>query len=268
MGASGQLPNAPLVYVLAAISHDRDLGTEQRVRDIQARLRDRFPSHEQQAINQIELSPGSGGARVESLVIHGFSNLQRSKGVVVSHENFVYHTTDYCDHQTFLNELSGVLAAVAQDMSKQVVRRLGLRYVDVITPSDGESPFQYVVDTLTGPKLDLQATASERTAQVLITYPVNDGALSVRFATGLVNQFLPSEIVPMLAPPKRVSQMQKSGKQVRTALLDFDRFAAAAELFDPHKLSTKFAEFRNDTSKAFHAVKSKHAETVWNVKPA
>lgn len=146
------------------------------------------------------------------------------------------------------------------------MRRIGLRYVDIIVPEEGKTPDDYVVPGLRClPALTL--TSRARSGLAISEFQLEEGALVIRYATAGGAIGLPPDLQPLtLAEPDVLKRLAPVTGM--SALLDFDRFAPLEEMFDASQLKARFDHLHEDHSVAFRELTTEHAKDVWSKRGA
>src|SRR6266571_5727337 len=142
----GVLPNAPLAYVVAQIVIDQIMDMDKRVGDVQAALRDRYPRFD--ALQGLSILVGPSGQPQPQMMTAAsrwqFADDAKRHGVVLQQNSIGLHATDYSTHDEFSGRLEVILKAMESIIPSMFIKRLGLRYIDVIVPRPGENLNNYV----------------------------------------------------------------------------------------------------------------------------
>ncbi|MBI4755957.1 MAG: TIGR04255 family protein [Betaproteobacteria bacterium] len=261
-GSLGQLPNAPLAYVLGAVKFDQQLNLDKHVPALQERLQGEFPRFRpvQEAILNI-----AGGSAPQAVVRYEFSSADNCHGVVLNQETLVFHVTGYSTYEDYGRRLDTVLQHVGAELKYLFVRRVGLRYVDVLIPEEGETPDDYV-----GPGLRsvpaLSVPSQYRSGLVFSEFEMGQGMLVLRYATNRTKQGLPPDLQPLvLAEPEVMRRPVPDGALSGT--LDFDRFVMLEAPFESTYVRSVFDLLHEDLSVAFREFTTDHARHVWSRRP-
>lgn len=262
----GQLPNAPLAYVLGAVKFERQLTLDKHIPALQERLQAEFPRFQpvNEAIIQFDAS-GEATSQNMPITRYEFASADNRHGVVLNRETLVFHATAYTNYEDFGHRLEGVLTNVAAELRYLFVRRVGLRYVDVLAPQEGETPDAYVNAGLRSvPTLSLPS--KYRSGLVISEFGMERGSLVVRYTTSSGRLGLPPDLQPLLlAEPDVMARVVP--EHIVTGLLDFDRFVPEETTFESSYVKSVVDSLHDDLSIAFRDLTTDHAKQVWNQEP-
>lgn len=268
--ALGRLPNAPLAYVLAQVQIAAILTMDKLLPDLQAALRATYPRF--QALHGLSIVLGAAGAPAQS---HGgpalrwdFGNDTNGRGVILQLTSIAYHTAEYTTYEAFSNELVDVLTKAQEAIPDMFVKRIGLRYLDVIIPSAGESPNEFVDSTLRSDPGSLPGVKSHQ-GMSLINCEMERGRMQVKYylsgkTTPVETSLIPPDLEPFsLTMPTVIKKAQTKGHPL--GILDTDRFIDALDQrYSVNVLTEQFREMHNDISLAFDQFTTDHAYKVWS----
>lgn len=126
---------------------------------IQTALGKEYRHRDTDDIAQLNLRIGEHGVELiqEQVSLWQFLSDDRSWGVLVNRGMVGLHTNAYIDHQHFLERFLSVIEKVTEVAggSIQQVEALALRYLDLVTPDDGDSLSQYFADGVLPAGFDL-----------------------------------------------------------------------------------------------------------------
>lgn len=262
-GSLGQMPNAPLAYVLAAVKFDTQLALEKHIPALQERLQADFPRFQpgNEAVIQINVSGGTPPQTVAA-PRYEFASADNRHGIILNRETLAFHATAYETYEDFGERLGAVLTHVGAELKHLFVRRVGLRYVDIIVPEVGETPDDYVAPGLRClPALSL--TSRARSGLAISEFQMEEGALVVRYATSAGPIGLPPDLQSLTLTEPDILKRFITGTTM-SALLDFDRFMLQEATFDASQLKARFDRLHDDQSLAFRELTTEHAKEIWN----
>jgi uncharacterized protein (TIGR04255 family) len=211
---------------------------------------------------------GGSAPKITSADRHEFADAENRLAIVVQQDSLVFMATRYETFESFEGQHKVVLDCIGSHVANAFVEGLGLRYVDVIVPRDGEKPEQYVGDGLKGTAVDTFSPIAFQ-SQYVAQWKLKDGAMKFRFTNGARPPFLPPDIQPLeLAVPEIVQRALKaaSDTKIRVGLFDFDRVFDHRGPYDSAQISAIFSSMHADHSVAFKSAMSPLAEKVWNSK--
>lgn len=286
-----RLRNAPLVHVLAQVVFAPVLNWKEHVGALQDRLIDlgfprsrrddtaEFtfalggppPAVAQGAVARAqEGAPGALGG-LSAGVQHNirsqweFADRAQRTAFVLSDASFVLHTTAYGSKAPFFELLERGLEALRASMKVTLVERLGLRYIDLVQPDQGQRFGEYVHDGLLGYPFraapQLHATRGAFATQSVAVTP--SGTLAIRSAVVPPGQYLPPDLNPgSLLRPERVNPEQPG------LAVDFDHFTVfndpgVALDFDPPTIVTHMGRLHTTLRHAFGAIATSYAIERW-----
>ena len=263
--ALGKWPNAPLALVLAQIRFDPEVDTDYR--EVAARLKaalgERFPA--MKAVRQVTLVFGNTpGPAMESMPNEGEvgrelrrddnrSSLRGQEGVMT------YTTSLYKDSKHFLAEWRSMLDCLCATGGVKV-QRLGLRYVDFITPTAGKAPEDYFNDGF-GCMIHAFGEIAQ-TAFVSHEYlRGTDGAMRVQFGRGIASPSLPPDLDGSVEPPPALLEKYTGGP---SAVLDIDRWRIDSRRLRAAEIADEFQTLRDEICMAFRRIIAPEAEAEWS----
>jgi len=261
----GQLPNAPLAYVLGAVKFDTQLSLDTHLPALQERLKEDYPRF--QMVKEIAIHLGGLPQTSAPVARYEFASDDNRYGVILNQETLVFHATDYQGYEDFGARLVSVLKHVSGVLKSIFVRRIGLRYIDVIIPNGNESPDEYVSPGLRCfPKLDIPSSRA-RGGLALTEIEMEEGALIVRYTVAVGNPMLPPDVqsLKLSPPPVLLRSVNDDGI---TATLDFDRYIVQESTFNAEQIGERFNSLHKDHSNAFRQLTTEHAMKIWKGEPS
>ena len=149
-----RLPNSPLIFVLGQVRFTPILSMEGRIPAIQDSLRKNgFPRLSPREIKLTE-HDATGKSRVETRRQWEFIDKERRASVLIDTDFIVYQVTRYTVFEDYLSAFEAILEFFASHTEPGLAQRIGLRYVDLITPSAGKSLESYLSSSLRGFSID------------------------------------------------------------------------------------------------------------------
>lgn len=258
----GQMANAPLAYVIAAINFDRQMALDDYIPMLQEKLQGAgYSRYKPTSETVLQVNPGN---TVQQIIVnrHEFSDRDNSCGVMLNNETLAFHATSYSNYDDFAKRLITVLEIVATELNYLFVRRIGLRYVDVIVPYQDESPDVYIDSNLRClPQLSLTGKANSGIA--VGEFQMEQGSLVIRYSVGSIQQALPMDLNILSLTHSSVLQ-QAQNHSGMTATLDIDRYLPYENEFNSNEVMTVLNTLHSDQSQAFHELSSEHARRVWS----
>lgn len=263
--ALGQMANAPLALVLAQVRFSPYLTIGNAIPAIQEALRKAYPVFRKSQMQTIEFGPGSGAPNISAVERFNFVDADNREGFIAQQDSLVFLATKYKTFDDFETKHRVVLECFERLLPDLFVERLGLRYVDVIVPREGERPEAYVIEGLQGCHLETFAPIAFQ-SQYVANWKLNDGSMKFRFINGVRKPFLPPDLHPVeLGTPEVIQKaLEASNANIPIGLLDFDRMRDHRGSYEAAKVLELFAAMHGDASQAFKRSMSPLAKKVWN----
>lgn len=261
--ALGQLPNAPLIYVLAQVCFTHVPRMDKRYEDFHDKVFSSYPRVETERIDPITFKDGQA-AIGDSIQRWHLSNESKTTGIVLDAGVFVFHTTEYSTSDEFLTELKHVLAAFVKVLPEKGVlaTRIGLRYVDLLLPEGNLNIDKQVIEPLRLP--NLAAIGEAQRMDQVITYRTSiGGTMVIRHRQSTTTDVLPADLFPI----KLKSALRLSYDRPKSAVvgvLDYDHIIEQEQPFDIDAITSSFRNLREISSAAFKATTTRDAILQWS----
>ena len=260
--ALGQLPNAPLIYVLAQILFTRVPKMEDIWEDLHQRVFDSYPESEVERVEQFAMKTDGLEASKETRW-HLFAR-DRRKGVILSSNALILHTTSYTTSKDFFADLGFVLGHLAEVLPSGIqVNRLGLRYIDLLLPPRGELDIdRQVVDKLGILNFEPLNCKPMRFDRVDRYKTEIGGELILQHRQTMSKDVLPSDLFPNMLKPAPLLEIPKP-ENVMVGLLDFDHFLKTDMPMEQARITEMFRQLQKTTSAAFSEATTPAAMRLW-----
>lgn len=270
MRALGSWKNPPLAYVVAELAISAHYGLAARIPALQESLRDRYPRTSElseilitnvfvpQPPNTALPLPQSPQQRWHLL------DTDNTRAVDVSHRAIGLHATVYEDSTDFLERWERVLTAIEQSGADVFVERIGLRYVDMIVPSDGYTTADYLVASLRGPSP--LANAQVHSSIWAFGFAIDGTMIQVRTATPApVGLLLPPNLsaVALQMPKVLLAAQANVAAQKPIGWIDTDAGRDVRRPLRASELLPIYADVHRQMSLAFQSLLSDHARREW-----
>ena len=256
---AGRLANPPVIYVLTQIRFSAVLKMWEYVPAIQEHLRSDYPRYEQQQIETLEfVPPASAVAPVDNTASRWlFKDKAGVSGFILDQSSLVFHTSSYANFPDFKDRLLAGASIVQEIARIPIIERVGLRYVDLITPDDDETLGQYVVPGLMGFSIGSSDLKTDVNQQFINTR-TKTGQLIVRFTRAKLSSPLPPDL-SILAP-----KIQRKPKQSNvSAILDTDHVSDKDVDFDRDHLDKIVTDLQAPVADIFKAAVTDYAIDKW-----
>jgi uncharacterized protein (TIGR04255 family) len=140
--------HAPVEYVLAVLRFPLVSDFARFASDMQSLLEAEYPLSRTFETMNYRLDIGQNGMQVteEKAPMWQFSTLDQRWAVILGANMIGLHTAYYTDHQDFLGKFVRAvgLATKPERVGIKVVEGIGLRYLDLVVPRDGETVEEYL----------------------------------------------------------------------------------------------------------------------------
>jgi len=253
-----KLERSPLVFVLSQVRFPAFLNLEKSVPDIQEALRKYdLPRYSKEDIQQISFAGPEVKAERDKRWV--FASRSRHEAVVLSTTFVVYETSDYDVFETFIDRFSAVLKLIARETGTEFAEQIGLRYVDLIRPTDDKQASHFLRPHVRGlSQEDLGATSSRH--QFTTQAKTELGNLFVRSFENVGPNFLPPDLV---STHLKFKVEPEDVKDELYRVLDIDHIAKGEVSFTLTELIERLWDLHEYSSKAFRAAVTKEAIEFW-----
>jgi uncharacterized protein (TIGR04255 family) len=268
----GQLPNAPLFFVLASMRFGPWLSLPEALPQIQDELRDRFPDYADFTMEHgVTLPPAEPGApeQQQSLgrrQIYALMAADRGEGCHLAVDQVIVYAREYTGFDRFGEAFELVAGAVERHARHFDVSAMGIRYLDRIAPLEGETLEQYLRPGF----LPATLGSGDFHAQGGMTqtvYRTKSGVLQAQCWTGSGYTAVPSDVLPLLAMAHDLAgDSQLMGPLPEgQCTLDSDSIwtSIPPTRMGAREAVAKLRELRADAKAFFEAACSEHAFEVW-----
>jgi len=190
-----RLSKNPIALVLCQIRFSGIMGMESSyLPDIQAHLRAiGFKVNASGQVGQVLMTPQ--GPQALAVKHYEFQNVERTESVVVAPDFITYQATKYVCFKDFLDRLLQIADQVSTVTNGLTVERLGLRYINVVTPKPGEVWQWYVQPGLRGITSPAFRTQVDEQLHQVATETTVGGTMIIRVLSNSKGVPLPPDLV-------------------------------------------------------------------------
>jgi uncharacterized protein (TIGR04255 family) len=261
-----RLARSPLALALVEVRIGTILKMPDFVPAIQDRLRrDGYPGYSESQVQQVLIAGGGplmGPPQVQSSVRWVFLNEQNVTAAVLSSSAIVLETASYETFDDFVDKLTRILDVVREEAGVSRFERLGLRYVDIVRPIDGDVLADYIAPGVLGiDESSFGGTDPVSRCEVRASTP--RGTLVARVTRGFGEVPFPPDLVPLDV----ISPLLEAANSA-VAVLDFDHFSAEPGPFDDAAVVNGLWGLHDNIDRAFRAAVTDHAMKRWEAEPA
>jgi len=258
-----KLSKPPIFFSLIQARFNPLFALESYVARIQDRLRQEgFPDASKNPVQIIKLNLIAGGAPqgpipVTQSIRYIFGNMERTSGFFLDEPALTFQTTAYDTFEVFLSQFLAGLRIVNEVAGLDFIERVGVRYLNAISPGDDGELSKYIAASLLGLAGKLQGSLAHTYSEthvksdsvhMLVRAVVRDGEIG-----------LPPDLAPS---PLEVEQRFRDIKGEH-GILDIDGWREIRESFDLKQVESRLRKVHDGVEEAFHAAITPHALKVW-----
>jgi uncharacterized protein (TIGR04255 family) len=243
--ALGTWHHPPLVYVVAELVISPYYSMAGKVPGLQDSLRRSFP----RTLEAKEIVVD--GAKPSAQPLWQLMSADQKHGVHLGAHSISLHATSYAQSSDFLSRWAEVLDTIQEANLGAFVERAGLRYVDLIVPSEGQSPADYLAPGLKG----IEPEGARSTGSLWAAAFQFDGCLVNLRAAAPAPQglLLPPDFTPL--PLNKPAVMLEAEKRLKSeqaiGFIDTDCLKDIGQVFDASELLGAYTEMQKLTSRTF-----------------
>ena len=258
-----KLRSAPVLYTLVQFKFNPIAQMAEYAPTVQEKLRRKgFPDYRQESLMSINIRrPDEPQAEVQNTQQSrwGFTNSKATEGYLLFPDSLIYHTTDYDTFDTFSKKALDGLALIHEIIELAYIDRIGLRYLDSISPKEGETVEEYLSPSLTGLSSIIKGSLNHAFSETAMD--IDGGKLVARSVITENGIALPPDLMPLsLNIPEKLLSI--SGKN---AVLDVDYFVTQQRFdgIDPDLIQKQMTTSHKIVTDAFNAAVTEHALNAW-----
>ena len=248
-----KLTNQPLRFVLAEFRFSQVMDIQAFIPKIQESLRRQYPTYEKKLEQVVQIQPG--GIATSGVDHWSFTSANKKNAIDINQDRLIYYTSDYPRFEAFSDACETALNIISEIVEPSLIRRIGLRYGDLITVKDGDKASDLVDTHFIYPDcIGTLGNASHQKTETFISTEL--GGLAIRSLYGIHNltclpdiRSLPIDIELDETPSERI-------------VLDFDHFWEAGHestLFKTSDILTTLDSLHKTSREAFWQVTTDYA---------
>lgn len=255
--ALGTWRRPPLAYVVAELMISPYYSMSAKVPGLQDRLRSTFPKTVEGQEFLVD------GAKPSAQPIWQLLSTDQKHGVQLGIRSISLHATSYVNSADLMTRWADVLDAIHEAGLGAFVERAGLRYVDLIVPSDERSPADYLAQQLQG----IAPDGSMQTGSMWAAAFQFDGA-TVNLRAGApapAGMLLPPNFnaMPLQKPSVMIDAENRLKQEKAIGFIDTDCIRDVNQVFDAAQLAGIYIDMQKLTSRTFKAALSAMATKEW-----
>ena len=247
----------PLAYVVAELVISPYYSMASAVPGLQDRLRVAYPRTMEAQRLVVD------GNKPSTQPLWQLLSADQTHGVQLGTRAIALHATSYVHSSDFLSRWAEILDAVGAANLGAFVERVGLRYIDLIVPSEGFAPADYLEKRLQGVTPDGAVSTGSMWAA---GFQFDGSMVNLRAAApapkGLL---LPPDFnaLPLQKPKVMVEAEESLANEKPIGFIDTDCLKEFARVFDASELVGTYSEMQKLTSRTFRAALSSLAQEEW-----
>lgn len=253
----GTWRNPPLAYVVAELVISPYYTMGNAIPGLQEKLRGAYP----RTLEAQELV--IDGNKPSSQPLWRLLSADQMLGVQFGTRAISLHATSYLHFNDFVSRWADILDAIVATKLNAFVERAGLRYIDLIVPSDDHSPSDYLEERLKGVTPDGAISTGSMWAA---SFQFDDSVVNLRAAAptpkGLL---LPPDFNAL--PLHKPQIMQNAEKTLKNdgviGFIDTDCIKEIRRVVDAGELTGIYTEMQKLASRTFQTVLSSTAKEEW-----
>lgn len=253
-----QLPRSPLIFVLAQVKISPVMAIEDRIPELQEVFRKRgYPRLSHRKIEAAIHGPDGQIAPANTQHQWEFINKAGTASILVDENGLTYQMSEYSVFEDLIAEMQSVLEPFAKHVEPDLVQRIGLRYVDLVVPSDGKEISSYFSGGLRGFRI---ADTDDREAfffESVCRTGVNSKFIH-RYVEAARGFGFPPDLLPVSLKLRRDPMLTST-----FGLLDLDHHVQVNDDFAIGSVISHFEFLHDYQSRAFEASVTPEALAEW-----
>ena len=186
-----------------------------------------------------------------------FQSRDGRRGVVLTTNAVALHTNDYRHFEEFLATFENALGPINTVLGVEFAERVGLRYVDLVRLSAGESFDQYMTRGILGPDASTFGVAQSLSRFEMVGRS-KVGTLAFRHWQMSNGSFLPPDLLPSTLNHPTTLKPEEV-----VSLLDFDHYCESQLDFEINEIKALSWRLHENLDRGFRKVVTKFALDKW-----
>ncbi len=254
-----KLKCSPLVLVLSQVRFPAVLKIGDLVPDLQESLRKQgYSRYSKENIQQITF--GGPEPKMDQDNRWVFTSRDRSEAVILTTTSVTYETSNYDVFETLAGKFKTVLELIGSAAEIEYAEQIGLRYVDLIRPSQGKVAGDFLKQHVRGLSKG-ELGASHVRHQFMTQAQTEHGDLFVRSFENTGPNFMPPDLDSKNLGLKITPEDLNEDELCR--VLDVDHMAKGEFEFSASILIEKLWDLHEYAGKAFRAAVTEDAMQYW-----
>jgi uncharacterized protein (TIGR04255 family) len=256
-----KMKNAPVYYALAQVRFNPLAAMETYVPAIQEKLRKGYPDFQPQQVATLVFS-GQQIAKPSVVTRYLFLNTRKTSGFMLEQGAISFQTTDYDTFDPFLATLLEGLEILHTEAVLSYSERVGVRFLDAVCPSAGETISQYLQPYILG--LSDRLSGRELVHSLSETRTRLDKSVLVG-RTVILRQENAGAAFPDDLRPVPINLIDKFSKvKGEYAVIDTDSWMEDRQDFDLKALDSTCRVLHDSMWRSFELMVTPHALKIWD----
>ena len=255
----GTWRNPPLAYVVAELAISPHYGIGDVIPSIQQSLRKEYPRTVE--VNEIVID-GGGSPAIQK--IWRLLSEDQTCAVQLGPRAISIHASSYTEFKEFLFRWNNILKAIDDACLGAFAERAGLRYVDLIVPSEGHDTRDYLIEGLQG--IQPPDGGSIQNSIWASGFLDNNYLVQARTASpSPAGMLFPPNFaaIPLQKQPIVVEAEKRIAQNQAIGFIDTECSYVVQKLFDTDELNAIFTTLHGKVSSTFKLLISKFAKDEW-----
>lgn len=260
-----RMQHAPVYFTIAQVRHNPVTSLRSYISDVQEAMRKSgYTDYKRVPTVAFEITAGPDGVITPRQLPETdrfiFSNRESSHGFILDEGAISFQTTQYGAFEDFSAAFTKGLAIVHGIVTLDFSERVGIRYLDFVSPKTGEHPSQYLVQEIHGIASHLHGFDLNHSVTETLAKRDGLGNIVCRTITKHGRVGLPPDLQPM---ELRIDP-KFEGYSGLHAIIDTDASFEGREAFDIAAIDRRMNALHEAASEAFKASVTTHAIEAWS----
>ena len=258
-----KMRNAPLYFTVGQVQFNPILNLNTYLPAIQVKMREmHFPDFQQEAVQELILpfSTSSGSQAAPSFahrLRYKFGDIDGWESFFIDQNQLLFQTTRYQTFEAFLSNMMKVLSILHDVIHLDFIERLGLRYLDAVQPSAGESLSQYLIPEVLGLYKKLGGDLSHSISETMTITPAGQLMARIVIQNGKIG--MPADLAGI---SNKFSEKITAYDGLH-AIIDNDASYIQRMPFELNSIETKLTTLHDAIKAAFEMSVTDHAMASW-----
>jgi uncharacterized protein (TIGR04255 family) len=260
-----RMRHAPVYFTIAQVRHNPVTSLKNYVSDVQEAMRKSgYTDYKRVPTVAFEITAGPDGVVTPRQLPETdrfiFSSRESSHGFILDERAISFQTTRYGTYEDFSAEFAKGLDIVHRIVTLDFSERIGIRYLDFVSPRPGEHLSQYLVQEIHGIASRLEGCELQHSVSETVVKREGLGSILCRTITRQGRVGLPPDLQPM---ELRIDPQFENYTGLH-AIIDTDASHEGRDAFDIPGIARRMNALHEAASEAFKVSVTKHAIEAWS----